>query len=312
MPTFRATVTVGALVVLLAAGCTDGDGARGSATTTTTTTSTSQSAGPPVAIELEGPITEGERGGPYNAMPEGFEEDYDYVEDEYFVSGTATSFDPAGALATDGVWELTPGATAEYTTRILVRQPADPADFNGVVLVEWNNVTVGRDSDPGFGLLHPEVLDAGYGFVAASVQQVSIEGGEALLEVPGVPEEATLPLKEWDPVRYAPLDHPGDDFSYDMFSQIGAMIEGRAPASPFDGRRVDAVIALGESQSAGRMVSYVNGVHPLAQTFDGFLIHSRGAGRARSATARGGSRRPGCWCGTTSTSRCCCSRPRPT
>ena len=159
-----------------------------------------------------------------------------------------------------------------------MRQPADPADFNGVVLVEWNNVTVGRDSDPGFGLLYPEVLAAGYGYIGASVQQVSIEGGEGLLEIPGVPDEATLPLKEWDPVRYAPLEHPGDEFSYDMFSQIGALAEGRAPASPFDGLQVEAVIALGESQSAGQMVSYVNGVHPLAETYDGFMIHSRGAG----------------------------------
>ena len=276
MPTIRAAAAVGAVLGLLVTGCSD-DGA-GEADPVTTTTPTTERAEPSVALELEGPITGGERGLPYNAMPLGFEEDYGYIEEEYFVSGTATAFDPAGPLAADGIWELHPGATAEYTTRILVRQPADPADFNGVVLVEWNNVTVGRDSDPGFGLLYPEVLAAGYGYIGASVQQVSIEGGESLLEIPGVPEEATLPLKEWDPVRYAPLEHPGDEFSYDMFSQIGALAEGRASASPFDGLQVETVIALGESQSAGQMVSYVNGVHPLAETYDGFMIHSRGAG----------------------------------
>jgi hypothetical protein len=32
---------------------------------------------------------------------------------------------------------------------------------------------------------------------------------------------------------------------------------------------------VGESQSAGRLVTYVNAVHPVAPVFDGFLIHSR-------------------------------------
>jgi hypothetical protein len=35
------------------------------------------------------------------------------------------------------------------------------------------------------------------------------------------------------------------------------------------------VIAAGESQSAARMVVYVNAVHPVAQVYDGYFIHSR-------------------------------------
>lgn len=38
------------------------------------------------------------------------------------------------------------------------------------------------------------------------------------------------------------------------------------------------LIAAGESQSAFAMVTYYNGVQPLTQAFDGFLVHSRGAG----------------------------------
>jgi hypothetical protein len=40
------------------------------------------------------------------------------------------------------------------------------------------------------------------------------------------------------------------------------------------------VIAMGESQSAGRLVTYVDAVHPIADIYDGFLIHSRGGGGA--------------------------------
>ena len=35
-----------------------------------------------------------------------------------------------------------------------------------------------------------------------------------------------------------------------------------------------------ESQSAAMLVTYVNGVQPIAHQFDGFLIHSRGSGAA--------------------------------
>ena len=43
------------------------------------------------------------------------------------------------------------------------------------------------------------------------------------------------------------------------------------------------IIAAGESQSAGRMVTYIDAVHPLVHVYDGFLVHSRGAAGARSS-----------------------------
>ena len=109
-------------------------------------------------MTVEGPVTGGERGLPYNAMPDGMAEEFGYREDEYLVSGTATSYTGDALLTEDGQWSASPAAEADYTTRILVRQPEDPADFNGVVVVEWHNVTVARDSDPDWGFLHPELM----------------------------------------------------------------------------------------------------------------------------------------------------------
>ncbi|MBK6740322.1 MAG: hypothetical protein IPG64_22035 [Haliea sp.] len=40
----------------------------------------------------------------------------------------------------------------------------------------------------------------------------------------------------------------------------------------------ERLIAYGESQSAGRLTTYVNAIHPLYNTFDGYMIHSRGDG----------------------------------
>ena len=89
-----------------------------------------------------------------------------------------------------------------------------------------------------------------------------------------------MPLKEWDPERYGSLSHPGDEFSYDIFAQMGAVAQGRADQRLFGDQPVDAVIAVGESQSASRLVTYVNAVHPLDDTYDGFIVHSRGGSSA--------------------------------
>jgi hypothetical protein len=159
-----------------------------------------------------------------------------------------------------------------------VRRPVDDADFSGTVVVEWLNVSAGRDSDPDFGFLHPELLGDGDAYVGVSAQATGVQGGGAVLEVPGVPEVALLPLQAWDPERYADLDHPGDPFSYDIFSQVAALVRRPAEVDPLHGLRPRQVIAVGESQSAGRLATYVNAVHPLADIYDGFLVHSRGDG----------------------------------
>jgi hypothetical protein len=49
--------------------------------------------------------------------------------------------------------------------------------------------------------------------------------------------------------------------------------------------KVKRVLAVGESQAASRMVTYVNAVHPVARVFDGFLVHSRYGGGAPLAQA---------------------------
>ncbi len=42
----------------------------------------------------------------------------------------------------------------------------------------------------------------------------------------------------------------------------------------------ERLIAAGESQSAGRIATYIDAVHPLVEVYDGFVVHSRGAGGA--------------------------------
>ena len=233
---------------------------------------------------LAGPITGGAYGVPFNPLTTSDATKYGYEEQEYFLSGVATSYAPDGTWGEDGRWTATEAATAPFTTRMSVRLPTDPAKFNGTVVVEWRNVSSGMDADPDFGFTHDLLLREGYGYIGVSAQKAGIDAGGVAIPIPGFDVKAA---KEWDPERYADLSHPGDEFSYDIFSQAGAVAwnagsaggddGGGGTVDPFDGYDVTQVLAAGESQSSFRLVTYVNAVHPIVRLYDGFLIHSRNA-----------------------------------
>lgn len=184
-----------------------------------------------------------------------------YVEEEYFIEGTASAYTNVGPLNPDGVWNVAPGDSAAYKTRILVRRPTDPKRFNGTVLTEWYNVTSGADLEPDWIWTAEELLRSGYAWVGVSTQQVGVG---ALLAT--------------NPTRYVSLAHPGDSFSYDIYSQAGSAIKYPGAVDPLAGLPIEAVIAIGESQSASRLGTYFNAVQPIAGIYDGFLNHSRGGG----------------------------------
>ncbi|MET0287933.1 MAG: alpha/beta hydrolase domain-containing protein [Polyangiales bacterium] len=255
---------------LLAPGCGDSGDADGASATG--------------AAKVTGPVTGGMET-PYSTSRLAFglkASDHGYIEEEFFVEGTATTFGLVGTQTMDGKWTVTPGAEAPYKTRIVVRRPADAAKFNGTALVEWLNVSGGIDADVDFMMGWEEILRGGYVYVAVSAQSTGIEAGGIGLGslVGGGNRPDSKPLKEWDPARYASLAHPGDDYSFDIFSQVGELVAKPGKKGILGGLEPKRVLALGESQSAGRMVTYVNAVHPIANIYDGFLIHSRSAGGA--------------------------------
>lgn len=199
-----------------------------------------------------------------------------YEQTEYFLSGTARSFAAVDELTPDGRWTVEPAEEADYTTRIVVVRPSDPAAFNGTVMMEWFNVSGGLDAAPNFTMSHVEQLREGYAYVGVSAQIRGIEGGDSTVDV-GFP----IHLKGIEPERYASLLHPGDSFSYDIFSQAAQAVRNPGDSiDPLGGLELEQVIAVGESQSAFRLTTYVNAIDPVAQLFDGFLIHSRGGGSA--------------------------------
>ncbi len=224
---------------------------------------------------VEGPITG--PGDPFVAATNFDLAEVGYRRSEFFISGTATAYTNLAELESDGKWDVAPGATAAYKTRILVFRPLDSAAFNGTVIVEWLNVSAGLDAAPDWTSAHTELIRSGYAWVGVSAQFAGVEGGNSSLPL------GNLSLKGINPDRYGSLDHPGDSFSYDIFSQAGQAIRSPLDINPLGALRPATVIAVGESQSAFRLTTYVNAVHPLARLYDGFLIHSRGGGSAALA-----------------------------
>jgi hypothetical protein len=193
-----------------------------------------------------------------------------YAQEEFFLSGVATAFTNTRELGTDGKWQVEPAAEADYRTRILVYMPLADEDFSGTVFVEWMNVTPGFETPPSWGSGHTQILRGGHAWVGVSAQFVGIEGSANPL--------LPIHLKASDPERYGSLSHPGDSFSYDIFSQVAQALREPGEIDPLRGRIARQIIAMGESQSANRMMTYVNAVHPLYGIYDGYIVHSRTGG----------------------------------
>src|SRR5213592_1273995 len=131
-----------------------------------------------------------------------------YVEEEFFIEGSATSY------ATPN--QTNPGPSSagtvissnnHYKTRMVVRRPADPAKFNGTVLVEWYNVTNNFDAENVWFFNWENIMRSGYVWVGVSAQRVGVNA-----------------LKAWSPSRYGTLDVTvggtvnDDSLSYDIYS----------------------------------------------------------------------------------------------
>jgi hypothetical protein len=173
---------------------------------------------------------------------------FGYREDEYLVSGRARALD---------------GTTAPYTTRIIVTRPKTQARSNGAVLLDWVNVTAQFENAVDTAEGREVLLREGWTFVHVSAQKAGT---------------CCNPLtpQGYDPVRYAALNHPGDQFSADMFSQTARAMKAHQGLDPMKGLKVKRVIAAGQSQSANKLYDYVTQWQASANVIDGFLIHGNG------------------------------------
>lgn len=211
----------------------------------------------PTAATVSGPISGG-AGVPVVSTTSFNLKDVGYEQSEFLLAGTASQYSPAAPLTSDGKWSVTASDPQAYTTRLVVYRPTDPKRFNGSVIVEWLNVSGGVDAGPDWVMTHTDLVREGFAWVGVSAQAAGINAS-----------------KTTDPVRYASIVHPGDSYSYDIFSQAGRAV--RNSTKVLGGLHAKTVLAAGESQSASRMVTYIDALAKTNHIYDGFLVHSRGA-----------------------------------
>jgi hypothetical protein len=162
-----------------------------------------------------------------------------YQAHEYFVSGTAN------------------GQT--YTTRIIVRRPADGARFSGLVLAES---------------MHP----SGNAWMFHFTHAYSMTSGHIGLDIL---TSTHVPFAEFNAERYKTLQVlPGQ--ASEILAQVGALVRSRAPGNPLGNLPIRRMVLAGTSASAAVLVNYLPAhmVYRLADVkpiYDGFLPTSNGA-----------------------------------
>ena len=218
--------------------------------------------------QLIGPLSGGRHDRPFGSPVEDVGR-HGYMMEEYLLKGIAHRYQlkDGGSAPRTGDWDCEPGEKAEYVTRAFVVRPINAKDFNGVALVNWQNVTAGFDLG---APLNPEIF-RGYAWIGVTTQKVAIDGNPVTNADVSETLETQPGLKDWDPERYGSLNHPGDAWSYDIFTQAGRLVK-TGDQRLMGGLKPNIVIASGASQSAMRLGSYINAAHSSSKVFDGFYL----------------------------------------
>jgi len=201
------------------------------------------------AAVVDGPIPAGAVGDPSRAYPFGASVTdvaaYGYVEEEFFFSGHT----PAGP----------------YTSRMLVRRPADPAKFSGTVVTEWQNVSNNFDLDCLWARSADHLLRSGDAYVAVDAQTVGVDHPDT-------------GLTAWNPQRYDRLRLPAvgtfvaEPAAYEIFGQALRQVRSPDGVAPLGDLTVKQQLVTGCSQSAAALTIYANTVGPLYGAVDGYLL----------------------------------------
>jgi hypothetical protein len=195
-----------------------------------------------------------------------------YVEEEFVVRGTANVYrwESDGSLSVK-----TPDAP--YTTRILVRRPADPTAFSGNVVVEL--VIEARRYD--------------WAFIWGQAYQHFFENGDAFVAITHDVNNLTS-LKTFDPIRYASLSFANPDpgetcgpnnqtsdsepgLAWDMISQVGTLLKSGLSSGPLPGFDVEHVYMTSHHGQAATYALTVHSRSFLADggpVYDGYVIKS--------------------------------------
>jgi hypothetical protein len=172
-----------------------------------------------------------------------------YVEEEYFFSGTGNIYAPGGRT----VWK----GNMPYTTRMLVRRPADLKTFSGTIHIEPT-----RDGTEWASTL----MDAWPYFV---------KNGDVFVAWSTSRGDVTAMLQKFDPVRYAAITIPANGLRWDIMAQAAWLL--RSPDGPLG--KLGFIAAAAQKQAGLRL--YSTGTASTAE-MQGFFINDGHHARAHT------------------------------
>jgi hypothetical protein len=168
---------------------------------------------------------------------------YNYVEEEYFITGTANEYkSPLTSPPTVS------SANVPYTDVILVRRPANRSNYSGHVRIEPIH-----PGNSGTAAALGNFYRWAYlnGDVWVGVQQLGNNNGP----------------KAFNPTRYASLTFLAALPVYDILSQVAALLQ--SSSDRIEGLHPRDVIMIGFSATCGTVTSYLNTFHSITTLANG-------------------------------------------
>ena len=183
-----------------------------------------------------------------------------YVEEEILMSGTAKVYEYADDEAQSPIPQPT-GASGPYTTRVLIRRPANPADFNGVVYLEILNATARYDGAPMWDLTHNSIIADGAAYVGVTYSDQTAHFMTNIWGTANFPAPANAQPR--DNSRYSTLNVPTRAYTWDILNQAAALLKADEDTrNPMQGFGVNTIITTGYSQSARYVTTFANSFFP--------------------------------------------------
>ncbi|KGH45090.1 hypothetical protein IN07_19230 [Modestobacter caceresii] len=218
-----------------------------------------------------------------------------YTEEEFLASGTSNVYSwPEDAPA------VVRTADAPYTTRVLVRRPADADDFSGNVVVEMLNPSNLFDLNIGWALAREEIIDNGDAWVGITAKPIAVDALKTFDAERYGSLSSANPLPVDDPANCSVVDADADPATeptplpadttqatenglvWDIYTQVGNWLRSDETSNPLTygtgGTAVERAYGFGYSQTGGYLVNYMKAVHPLvvaeqgAPTYDAYLV----------------------------------------
>ncbi|MCD8329247.1 MAG: hypothetical protein LUC27_00935 [Lachnospiraceae bacterium] len=212
--------------------------------------------------------------------------DYGFVEKEYLVTGHSNVY----RWKADGVTPEVKIPDVPYGSRLLVRRPGKPEDFQGIVVVELMNWASFYDrSIPGWGHCYEYYLEHGIAWVGLAIRDKALEAmqrfdpqryAELGFKNPVPAEEREEPAYSYGKKNTDPENENG--LIWDFISQTGVLLKTQTPENPLYGFDVKKVMMTGAT--AGDTSLYACSIEPyhrmpdgVSPIYDGFLVYMTGA-----------------------------------